>query len=87
VSLSPYRLVSQLALDPELAVLSALDVTLKQAACALLAAHQDIGRAESEAPVTSAARAVIECAWNLRGLLRRYRAMLARNRRSRDIPF
>lgn len=87
MSFSPFRLVSKLTLDPELAILSALDVTLKQAACALLATHQDIGRLEDEPPVTTAARAVIAAAWNLRALLRRYRAALARDRRRRDIPF
>jgi hypothetical protein len=87
MSFAPYRLISQLALDPELAVLSVLDATLKQAICALLAVHQDIGRAEDEPPVTAAARAAINCAWDLRVLLQRYRAVLSRNRRSRDIPF
>jgi len=87
VSFSPYRLISQLAADPELAVLSVLDVTLKQAACALLAVHQEIGNVDEEPPLTSAARAVIDAAWSLRLLLRRYRKVLADGRRSRDIPF
>lgn len=78
MSFSPYQLVSELVLQPELAVLSVLDVTLKQAACALLAAHQDIGSVEDEPPATSAARAIIDAAWNLRTLLRRYRATRAR---------
>ena len=87
MSFSTCRLVSQLALDPELAALSVLDVALKQAACALLAAHQDIGQVEDELPAPTAARAVIDAAWDLRALLRRYRATLARDRRRRDIPF
>jgi hypothetical protein len=87
MSFSPYRLVSQLEANPELAVLSVLDATLQQAACALLAEHQDIGRHDDELPLTAAARAIIDSAWGLQALLRRYRAALARHRRSRDIPF
>jgi hypothetical protein len=85
MSFRPYRLVTQLAAAPELAVLAALDAALKQAACALLAAHQDIGIDQNESPVTSAAHTVVDAAWDLRILLRRYRATLARSRR--DIPF
>jgi hypothetical protein len=87
MSFSPYRLVCQLETNPELAVLSILDITLKQATCALLAVHPEIGRIEDEPPVTSSARAIIDCASDLQVLLRRYRAALARERRCRDIPF
>ena len=82
MSFLPHRVISRLALDPELAALSVLDEALKQAACALLAEHQDIGRGgEPEPPATAAAHAIIDSAWKLRELLRRYRATLARDRR------
>ena len=87
MSCSPYRLVSKLTVAPELAVLSVLNSALEQAACALLAQHQDIGQTDDERAVTSAARAVIDSAWRLKILVRRYRAALAHERRCRDIPF
>lgn len=85
MSFSPFRIVSRLTSNPDLAVLAVLDEALKQAICALLAQHPDIN--EGELRSESAANTVIHCAWDLRDMIRGYRAALARERRRRDIPF
>ncbi len=87
MSFSPHRVVSQLASNPELAVLTVLDEALKQAIGALLTRHPDIGLAGGEFLPTSSAGAIINRAWDLRNLIRSYRAALARERRRRYIPF
>ena len=88
MSFAPHRLVSKLVPHPELATLSVLDAALKQAICALLAQHPDVG-SEGEGSATSTASTIIAWAWDLRALLRRYRATLSREhcRVRSDDPF
>lgn len=75
----------QLACDPELAPLAALELTAELARSALLARHQDIGHEVPEDALTIAACAIIDAADTLRILLHRYRAALARH--YRKMPF
>ena len=67
----------QLACDPELATLAALQLTAELARSALLARHQNIGHEIPEDALTIAACEIIDSADNLRILLHRYRAALA----------
>lgn len=69
---------SQLACDPELATLAALDLMLELTRAALLAQHQDIGHVVDDHPLTTLVCDIIDAADSLRILLRRYRASLAR---------
>jgi len=75
-----------LSSDPELAVLAALDLLLELSVAALHAGHPDLGGDEPEPHrLTARAGTIIEAAHHLRGLLKGYRAALARH--YRDIPF
>jgi hypothetical protein len=85
MSFRPFKLVARLQSDPELAMIATLDMALKQAACALLAQHQDCGLRLPKAQVTVIARSIITSSWTLRKQLQRYRAALARHYRSQ--PF
>jgi hypothetical protein len=85
MSFSPFRIVSRLTQNPELAVLAVLDEALKQAICALLSQHPDIEEGELRSEL--AANTIIHRAWDLRDMIRGYRAALMRERRRRDIPF
>jgi hypothetical protein len=83
-----YRRPSPLDLsnDPELATLAALDLLLELSVSTLHAAYPDIGIDEPETHrLTALAGSIIEAAHGLRGLLKSYRAALARHHR--DIPF
>ncbi len=72
--------------DPELAVLAALDVLLELSVAALHAGYPDLGVDEPEPhALTARAGAIVDAAHRLRGLLKGYRAALARH--YRDIPF
>jgi hypothetical protein len=76
-----------LSSDPELAVLAALDLLLELSVAALHAVHPDLGLDEPEPHrLTVHAGTIIEAAHRLRGLLKGYRAALARHYRG-DIPF
>jgi hypothetical protein len=72
----------QLACDPELAALAALELMTDLARSALLARHQNIGNEVPEDALTIAACSVIDSADSLRVLLHRYRAALARHYRN-----
>ena len=76
----------ELSSDPELAALAALDLLLEISVAALHAVHPDLGVDEPEPHrSTVLAGSIIEAAHRLRGLLKGYRAALARH--YRDIPF
>ena len=76
----------ELSCDPELAVLAALDLLLELSVAALHAGHPDVGLDEPEPhQLTACAGTIIEAAHRLRGLLKGYRAALARH--YRDIAF
>ena len=79
--------LQQLSRDPELVLLATLDLVIELAVASLYAQHQDIGHdvSEHKHPLTTAACDIIDAAHNLRRLLRRYRAVLARH--YRNIPF
>ena len=76
----------ELANDPELAVLAALDVLLELSVSALHAAHPDLGVDDPEPhQLTMLAGSIIESAHGLRDLLRAYRVALERHHR--NVPF
>ena len=76
----------ELSCDPELAVLAALDRLLEISVAALHAVHPDPGVDDPEPHrPTALAGSIIEAAHRLRGLLKAYRAALARH--YRNIPF
>ena len=75
----------QIANDPELAMLAALDAVLELSVPSLFAQHQDIGHDDQPDRLTTLAVSIITSAEELRVLLRGYRVALAR--RYRDIPF
>lgn len=75
----------KLSRDPELAALAALDLLLELAISSLFARHPEIGLDVPYDTATTLARLVIESARDLRRLVRRYRAALARD--DLNIPF
>jgi hypothetical protein len=72
--------------DPELAALAALDLLLELSASVLLVEYPDLGLEDQERHrLTALAGSIVEQAHRMRGLLKAYRAALARHHR--NIPF